>query len=335
MADVRIGLIGLGAFGETHLKALRGIPGVTVAAVASRSIDRAREVAATWGVPHAFDTIEMLCTHPEVDAVIVATEETRHLAPTLAALEAGKHVLVEKPLANTGADALAIRDAASRARGRLLPGHIVRFEARFAAVHASIQRGELGTVAAMHASRNRPRATLEIYRRCHPALVTAIHDLDAMLWISGERPATVRSHHRLEDGPEGVYGVWGTLTFPSGVHATIEATWMVPDGTGLANGDTFSVLGTRGSARIDMAASGLVVQAPGRLQIPDTAYEPMIHGVTGGALHAELAHFVQLVRDPDLAPVATVEDGLNAVIVAEALIESAERGREVTIDWPE
>jgi predicted dehydrogenase len=334
MTDVRIGLIGLGAFGESHLRALRGVPGVTVTAVCSRSLDRAREIAAAWNVPHAFDDHLGLCDHPGVEAVIVATEESRHVAPTLAALEAGKHVLVEKPLATTRDDALAIRAAAATARGRLLPGHIVRFEVRYAAVRDAVAQGDLGTIAAMHATRNRPRATLDTYRRCHPALVTAIHDIDAMLWISGEKPVTVRGHHRLDDGPDGVYGVWGTLTFPSGAIATLEAAWMVPDGAGLANGDTFAVLGTLGSARIDMAAAGLQIQVSGRLQIPDAVYEPELHDVTGGALHAELAHFARLVRDPDLPPVATANDGLNAVIVAEALIQSAERNEEVAIDWP-
>ncbi|HWK80101.1 MAG TPA: Gfo/Idh/MocA family oxidoreductase, partial [Thermomicrobiales bacterium] len=320
-----------GAFGEAHLETFRGIPGVEVVAVASRSGDRAREIAGRYGIARAFDTYEALCADEAIDAVTVCTEEGAHVAPALAALAAGKHVLVEKPLAATGADARSIAEAARRAPGILMPGHIVRFEARYAHLHERVTRGDLGMLAALHASRNRPRETQGTYARSHPALVTAIHDLDIMLWLMGTMPERVQAWHRLEPGEDGVYGIWGVLHFPGGAIATVEATWMMPSGTGLANGDTFSVVGTRGTAAIDMGAAGMRVLAPGTLSVPDTGYEPPLHGATGGALHAELSHFVQLATGADIAPVVTPQDGVRAVLVAEALVTSAERGKLVPI----
>ena len=109
---------------------------------------------------------------------------------------------------------------------------------------------------------------------------------------------------------------------------------MMPDNTGLGNGDVFSVTGTRGIANIDMGASGLRMLTSGRTVAPDIGYEPMIHGVIGGALQAELSHFVQLAQNPDLQPVVTVDDGVRAVISAEAMIESATLNKEIAIDWP-
>lgn len=335
MTSLRVGVIGLGLFGEAHLQAFRGIPGVEVVAVASRSGDHARAIAARYQVPQAFDDYLTLCQHPEIDAVTIATEESLHLAPAIAALEAGKHVFVEKPLADNRADALAIRDAARNAPGRLMPGHIVRFEARFAALHDAIESGSLGTIAALHASRNRPRTTLASYGRCHPALVTAIHDLDAMLWMMPELPIRVRAWQTLDSSQDGVYGIWGTLIFPGGAIATVEATWMMPPDTGLDCGDTFSVVGTKGVANIDMGAAGFRILRPQRTLIPELEYGPLIHGVVGGASQAELGHFVRIATDPDLPAVATVDDGVRAVIAAEALIASATRNEEIAIPWPE
>jgi predicted dehydrogenase len=332
---IRVGVIGLGAFGEFQIQALKGMPGVEVAAVASRSADRAREIAARYGVPRWYDTYDGLCADPEIDAVTIATEESQHLAPTLAALGAGKHVLVEKPLASNRADALAIAGAADGATGRLMPGHIVRFEPRFVALKRQVESGALGEIAALHASRNRPRATLETYGRCHPALVTAIHDIDACLWLMGDRPSAVRAWHRLDRGPDGVYGIWGTFVFPTGALATIEATWMMPDDTGLENGDIFSVTGTRGIANIDMGSSGLRVLTTGQTLAPETGYQPWGHDGIGGALQAELGHFLLLAERPELEPVVTPADGVNAVIAAEAMIASATQNKEVAIDWPE
>lgn len=334
MTSLRVGVIGLGLFGEAHLQAFRGIPGVEVIAVASRNGEHARVIAARYDVPYAFDDYLKLCQHPDVDAVTIATEESLHLAPAIAALEAGKHVFVEKPLADNRADAFAIRDAARQASGRLMPGHIVRFESRFAALHDAIASGSLGTIAALHASRNRPRTTLSTYGRCHPALVTAIHDLDAMLWMMPELPTRVRAWQTLDTSENGIYGIWGTLTFPSSAIATIEATWMMPPDTGLDCGDTFSVVGTKGVANIDMGSAGFRILQSQRTLIPELGYGPTIHGVVGGALKAELSHFVQIAADPDL-PAATVDDGVRAVIAAEAMIESAARNEEIAISWPE
>jgi len=334
MESLRVGVIGLGAFGESHLRAFRGIPGVQVAAVASRSAERAQQIAIDYGISRWYSNYEELCTDPNIDAITICTEESLHVAPAIAALAAGKHVLVEKPLATSTVDALAIRDAARQSKGVLMPAHIVRFEVRFAALKQAVASGSLGTIAALHASRNRPRNTLATYGRCHPALVTAIHDLDVMLWLTEEVPDSVRAWHRLQRDPDGVYGIWGTLAFASGTIATIEATWMMPANTGLDNGDRFAVTGTRGTATIDMANTGLRLVESGKMLLPDLGYEPFVHGSIAGALQNELQYFARMAMSPDTDAVVTADDGVRAVVMAEAMIESATRNKEIVIDWP-
>ena len=330
---VRFGVVGLGAFAEFQLQALQGIPGVEVVAVASRSEARAREIATLYGVPAAYTSAAGLCAAPSVEAVLVSTEESRHVEPTLAALSAGKPVLVEKPLATSVADALILARAAHDTGTLLLPGHIVRFEPRFFALQRRIAAGDLGRIAAIHTSRNRPRATQGIYGRCHPALVTAIHDIDAALWMLGERPLSVSGSQRLEPGPDGVYGVWGTFHFASGAMLNVEATWMMPDDSGLDCADHFAVTATGGVASIDLAASGLRVMTPGHHDVPEMGYQPWGHDGIAGALQAELMHFAGLVEGRVATPVVTPLDGVVAVVAATALIEAAQTGRTIAIDW--
>jgi UDP-N-acetylglucosamine 3-dehydrogenase len=334
MQALRVGVIGLGAFGESHLRAFRGIPGVDVTAVVSRRPERAQQIAADFSIEKWYADFQELCNDPEIDAVTICTEESGHVAPAVTALAAGKHVLVEKPLATTTADALAILTAAKASHGVLMPAHIVRFEARFAALKQAVAAGSLGRIAALHARRNRPRNTLATYGRCHPALVTAIHDLDIMLWLMDELPERVWATHRLEREPDGVYGIWGRLAFPSGAIATIEATWMMPAETGLDNGDSFAVTGTRGTATIEMANSGFRILQPGKTLTPDVGYEPVIHGSIAGALQNELQHFVRLAQTPRMQPIVAPNDGVRAVITAEALIAAATNDKEIAIDWP-
>src|SRR5579864_6254933 len=118
---LRMGLIGCGAFGQSHLTALAGIPFVEVTAVTDLDADRSRKVARQYGVSRIANDFRELCALKDVDAVSVVTTEDQHLAPTLAALENGKHVFVEKPIATRLADAEKMAAAARNAGLILMP----------------------------------------------------------------------------------------------------------------------------------------------------------------------------------------------------------------------
>ena len=105
LPKLRIGLVGCGAFGESHLTAFAGIPFVEVTAVTDLLTERAHKVAERYKVPRVARDCRELCALKDVDAVSVVTTEGQHLEPVLAALENGKPVFVEKPLATRLADA--------------------------------------------------------------------------------------------------------------------------------------------------------------------------------------------------------------------------------------
>lgn len=149
----------------------------------------------------------------------------------------------------------------------------------------------------------------------------------------GETPVSVTGHQQLDDGPDGIYGIWGTFHFASGALLNVEATWMMPDDSGLDCADHFAVTATQGIAAIDLAAGGLRLLETGRHEVPELGYQPLGHDGIGGALQAELMHFLSLAEGRDIAPVVTAIEGVVAVIAANALIDAATTGREVTIDW--
>src|ERR1041385_2572373 len=102
---IRVALIGAGAFGVALLETLRGIRGVELVSVADRDAARAKQVAAQFQIPRATDSAQAAINAETVNTVFVATPETLHVEPVLAALEAGKDVFVEKPLAHDSASA--------------------------------------------------------------------------------------------------------------------------------------------------------------------------------------------------------------------------------------
>ncbi|MCA1670265.1 MAG: Gfo/Idh/MocA family oxidoreductase [Thermomicrobia bacterium] len=140
---VRVGIIGTG-IGAEHGKALQQTPGAVITAVCSAQRARAEAMARQFAIPRATDDYRDLLG-ADVDAVVITTPPALHRQMTLDAIAAGKHVLCEKPLAVTLADAIEMRDAAEAAGIVHMINHHMRFGATYAAMHERIAAGYLGT----------------------------------------------------------------------------------------------------------------------------------------------------------------------------------------------
>jgi 2-hydroxy-4-carboxymuconate semialdehyde hemiacetal dehydrogenase len=139
---IKVALAGAGAFGIKHLDGLRNIPGVEVVSLVSRERAQAQEVAGRYGIPHATTDLADSLALPEVDAVILCTPTQMHAAQAIACLQAGKHVQVEIPLADSLADAQAVV-AAQQAAGKVaMCGHTRRFNPSHQWVHQRVAAGE-------------------------------------------------------------------------------------------------------------------------------------------------------------------------------------------------
>jgi len=126
--SVRIGIIGTGFARRVQLPALRLVPGVTVTAIASGSMERARAVAADFAIPHAFASGEELANASDVDLVLVSSTPDCHARQAIAALDAGKHVLCEKPMALDARQAARMVEVAERSPGLARVDHELRYE---------------------------------------------------------------------------------------------------------------------------------------------------------------------------------------------------------------
>jgi 2-hydroxy-4-carboxymuconate semialdehyde hemiacetal dehydrogenase len=140
---MRIALAGAGAFGIKHLDALSRIEGVEIAAIASRTIEQAREVADKYGAALATTDLDDVLLMSDVDAVILCTPTQMHAAQSIAALRAGKHVQVEIPLADSWRDALEVAEVARVTGLTCMVGHTRRFNPSHQWLHQRIVAGEL------------------------------------------------------------------------------------------------------------------------------------------------------------------------------------------------
>lgn len=347
MDKIQIGVIGVGAFGESHVIAYRSLPYVEVAAVCDINALRAQEIAARYGIAKWYTDCYRLLQETPLDAVSVCTPEDAHLEPTLAALAAGKHVLVEKPLATRLDDAERMISAARAAGVFLMPGFILRFETRYALVKERIAAGELGEIISITARRNRPKWLAQTYLRTHGILEASIHDLDILLWYTGDRVKRVHAVQRnlSRDAPPGrpsrdvpperpyanPEATWALLEFEKGAVAYVENLWLNPDQGGIVINDAMQVTGTRGIAHIDFVNPGLALWLETGYRVPDISYEPRIRGEMFGALKEELAYFARCVLEKRPPEVVSLDDARHGLQVALAIIESAENEKAVVV----
>lgn len=287
---LRIGLVGCGAFGESHLTAYAGIPFIEVTAVTDLVVDRACKVAERYGVSRVAKDFGELCALKDVDAVSVVTTEDQHLEAVLAALENGKHVFVEKSMTTRLVDAEKMLAAARKTGLILMVGHILHFETKYATVKEQLDSGRLGRVLSIYTRRSRPKWQGKIYKCTHLVLETAVHDIDTLLWYTGQKVKSVRAYDVSIALGEGADLTWAILRFENGTLGALETMWLPPDKTPYLD-DFLQVVTDPGVANIDILNSGLTIWRDEGAEIPDACYEPPLYGSAYGALREELSYF--------------------------------------------
>ncbi len=327
MNKVRYGVIGLGWFGEKHCEALAGLPNVELFALCTRRQGRLDEVAQRFGVRHTYTDYRDLLANPEIEAVSVVTMWDQHTAPTLAALEAGKHVFLEKPMASTLEDCDVIVEAAKTAAGFLMVGHICRFNPRYAAAKQAIAEGRIGKIVSMYARRNIPAwVTKDLLNKIGPIVGDGVHDTDLMLWYSGAKVVGVYAQTVAVRGLVHPDLGWTMYRFDSGAVGVLENVWCLPDRTAFQIDERFEVIGTEGSIHVHETHPNFSVCDRDGWHSPDTTYWPLLHGVRAGALRDELAYFAGCVREGRRPSVITPEESRAAVAACLAAERSAATG---------
>lgn len=333
MKPVPVGVIGLGFMGSRWARALAEHAGAELRVVCDVREDVGRRVAEDLGARYVSDPLEAAAAR-ELAGVAVCTPEHLHVDPSLTAIEVGKVVMVEKPLAHTVEDAERIGER-GRARGvPVLVGHILRFEPRYAAVKRAIEAGEVGTVQALRHERIGLVSDQEVLQgRTTIPLYYGVHEFDLARWYAGEveriyaerSEGVVRAHgYDVDDLYSAVF------RFAAGAHGTAMIGWSLPGATPSYGIAGLTVIGERGLLRVSQGEVGLLAVGESGLRHLDVSYTPEVHGRLWGALAIEVDHFVDCVRGTS-QPLCTAHDGAEAVRVSLAMEESARTGTPIEV----
>ena len=243
---VKWAVIGLGWFGEKHCEALTGLPNAELYAVCTRTKSRLNEVASKFGVEHIYTDYRELLDNPEVEAVSITTMWDQHTAPSLASIEAGKHVFLEKPMASKVEDCAAIVRAVNSSDKFFIVRH-VRFNPRYAAAKREIESGAIGKVVSLYARRNIPAAVgAQVLQKIGPIIGDGVHDTDLMLWYTGASIETAYAQSLNVRGLKYPDLGWTLYRFDSGAIGVCENIWFLPDKTAFQIDERMEIIGTRG-----------------------------------------------------------------------------------------
>ncbi|MFN8419019.1 MAG: Gfo/Idh/MocA family oxidoreductase [Anaerolineae bacterium] len=330
---LKVGILGSGFMGATHAEGWMHTA-AQIVGLHSLDVERANLLVQQFDIPRRYDSYEALLN--DVDVVDVCTPTHLHYEHVLTAAAAGKHIICEKPLGLTVAQAQEMIAACQKAGVKLLVAHVVRFFPEYAAAKAVVERGEIGKVAVVRLTRAsfHPKATAENWfldptKSGGMMLDLMIHDFDYARWIAGEVETvfakSVRS--RTPESPDD-YGI-AILKHTNGALSNVEGGWAYPPPMFRT---ALEIAGSEGLIEHPAGSSqplGVYLKKTDSGDSPDVGLprSPMLESPYA----VELRHFYEVLTDPAVTPRVTAEDGMKAVQIARAALESARLGREVKV----
>ncbi len=331
---LRIGLIGVGGTAQVnHIPALRKVEGLELVALCDRDPEKAQRVAQKFGVPVAVSRIEDLFDVDEIDAIDICTPNYLHAPMAIAALEAGLHVLCERPLARSGEEAAAMLKAAKKADRTLACAVQHRFRADAQLLRRFVEKGDLGEIFLAKAGwlRQKTEWDSDEWRRTKResgggvVLDLGFQMLDLSLWVlGGPKVVSVTANvHRNKKG-EVEDSATAFFRLESGATLTLELTW------GLLMEKDFAYLNLFGSGgaallnpfRVHKGMHGTLVNVTPTLETSRNQYRQ--------SMEMQAAHFADTLRT-GRAPMGSADEILGVMELLDAVYKSAEQGREVKV----
>ena len=328
-------VIGVGLFGENHAKTYAAYHRSSLVCVCDANPQRAKSVAERYGCRWTADYREVVAD-PEIDAVSVATPDFAHLDPCLAVLESGKHLLAEKPLATSTAEAMSIADAAASRGLKLMVDFHNRWNPTFVKAKEEMDAGKLGrpTMGYVRLANaiSVPTQMLSWSGMSGPQWFLLPHTVDLIRWLIGAeatRVYAVGTKQVLKAKGIDAYDAIQALVSFGDAFVTFETAWILPNSLPSVIEFRLNLVGTQGKLAAVTDNAGLEV-ASDAFAYPSFNASRESHGKMQGFVYEPIQHFVDCVVD-DRQPDVTGEDGVAATAIIEAMLRSIESGAPVDL----
>ena len=323
---MKVAVIGVGSMGRNHARVYSELAEAELVAVSDTDATLVGSVAEKFGA-RAYTDYRELFEKEKPEAVSIAVPTVLHEEVGMAALEAGAHVLMEKPIAATVEEGQRLIAKAQTVGRQLMVGHIVRFNPAIQALKQKLAAGDLGRIFQVFCRRAGPFPAR--IRDVGVVVDLAPHDVDLMRFLTDADPVRLyaETEQRLHTDHEDL--LWGVLRFADGVTGSLEINWLTPTKVR----ETL-VLGERGMFRVDDLTQDLYFYENAQAKDVQWATLQALKGVSEGSmiryaiprfepLKAELQSFLKAIQDGKSTPVSG-NDGLAALRISLALVESGQ-----------
>lgn len=345
MSEIRVGVIGLG-MGRHHIAGYQTHPDAEVVAIADLDESRLQQIGDQYGVSTRYLSGEEMLQEEELDIVSIATPNKYHAPLTIAALEAGNHVLCEKPMAMSADEARQMLAAAEKAGKRLMVNFSYRFTEQSQALKDRVDAGELGDVyfarTVWHRRRGLPKFGGWFGQKGlsggGPLIDLGVHRLDLALWLMGyPKPVWVMgsAYNPIATALAKEQGVdydvedlaVGLIKFDNGATLVVEASWAA----NIKEQELMEtrLLGTKGGLVQRNLNETYEFEAEIYLERNGAHYDMKLHAPPRRRLNA-MNHLVESIVN-DTPHIATGEEGLLVMEILDAIYKSAEEGEPVQI----
>jgi predicted dehydrogenase len=337
---VRFGIVGTGIMARVHAATLADYDRSEVVAWAGSSADAAE--LSEFGPARVYPTAAELAGDPDVDAVLVATPDFAHTEPSLAAAAAGKHVLIEKPLATSLDDAVAIRAAVEQAGVTAMTLFNHRWAPSYWQAKERIASGDVGEPVLAYARKNDtvfvPTQMIAWAAQTTPAWFLSSHDIDLVCWYFESEPveafATAVSKVLRAQGIDAPDAIQAQVRFADGSVATFESCWIYPNTFPTMTDSFVELIFERAVLHLDRKREQLEIATEGAFEYPRNLLVNSVGGRPGGAAPAAVRHFVDAVLD-GTEPLVTLASSVRVTRILDAIHRSCAEGAPVRIDKEE
>jgi predicted dehydrogenase len=324
---LRVAVVGLGYWGPNLVRNLHELPDADVAAVCDRDVSRLESIRVRYPAISGTTSFDDVLDDPTIDAVAIATPVSTHAELCAKALEAGKHVFVEKPLAATSVEAQSLIELAERNGLVLMPGHTFLYSPPVDTIRELVARGELGEIYFISTSR--------VNLGLHQADVSVAwdlgpHDFSILRYWLEETPSHVTALSRGCVIPQIPDVTFINLEFASGAIAHVELSWLAPSKlrrTTIVGSEKMVVYDDTSNEPVRVFDSGVNLPNPESFGEYRLSYRTgdivSPHVAASEPLYLELTDFCRAVRT-GASPRSSAEIGLEVVRMIEAVDSSLE-----------
>jgi len=320
---IKIAVMGVGAFGALHARTLAALPEARLVALGNRTRLKAENLARELGVPNVFSRVEEMIERRIADALVIATNTETHVPYAKAALSAGMHVLIEKPVAGSLAEVQDLEAFCRQSNYVAMAGHICVFHSLVGPLIERVQREGFRSA---HFVRHRPAGLVKLFPEEHPITLTMVHDLYvAAQMAGGAEPESFDALDALNSDGKADHA-WATLRWSDGRVATFHSHWILPDGAPGDGFDWLEVFGQSYYTRVDTNPQNWT-WTQDKITWPIALEISIPHGRPTGMLAEELRSFLAACHGVPVPAGCRLQDAVQVQRWMEKLLKSAQSKR--------